>query len=138
MKLLILSIVALLQIINLSCKKDTNPVTPNVHFLDGKWTGRITYYFSDYPLSLTLNQVGNDSVTGQMVIGFPNPETTPIQSTLYFDNDSLHFTLNRGGFCFYQSMSGKVITADSLVGSWAYRCVNDPPMTSAWTSRRMQ
>lgn len=139
MKRLLLSTISLLAIITLSCKKESNPVTPTVGPLTGRWMGTIGYYTSDYSLYLTLNQVGNDSLTGQMIIGFANPDTVLIYSALYFSNDSLNFNINHSrGFCSYRTMYGKFFSTDSISGNWSYRCTNDPQMTSLWFVHRIQ
>ena len=139
MKQLLLSTLLLFGMIQISCKKESGPTSPGGFSLTGEWTGTIEYYFSNYPLSLRLDRVINDSLAGQVIIGFANtPDTVPIQSALYFVMDSLYFDLNRGGWCSYRSMWGRVINPDSLAGHWSYRCVNDPPMASAWTARRRQ
>ena len=138
MKLLILSIISFSVIFGVSCKKDSNPITPTTLPLTGEWRGLIEYNFIDYPFSLTLNQVEEDSVTGWMIIEFSSPDTTKINSTLYFKSDSLQFNLNRQGFCMYNNMYGNFIGADSITGSWEYHCINEPPLTSPWAVHRIK
>lgn len=138
MKLLILLIISFSVIFGVSCKNESNPVTPITLPLTGEWRGIIEYNFIEYPLSLTLNQVGEDSVTGWMIIELSSPDTTKISSTLYLSGDSLQFNLNRQGFCQYKNMYGKFIGSDSIAGSWEYHCINEPPLTSPWAVHRAE
>ena len=130
----------LLLLVALSCKKDSNPTTPPSDFtLVGRWVGTIGWvYGTTYPLSLRFDKETNDSLIGQMIIGFPGtPDTVFIRSALYFGGDSLQYNLDhQAGLCAYQSMWGKVVNADSLAGYWNYYCINDPPWVSAWSARR--
>lgn len=138
MKLIIFSLISFFVIFGVSCNKESNPVIPATFPLTGEWRGIIEYNFIEYPLSLTLNQVDVDSITGWMVIELSSPDTTKISSTLYFSSDSLQFNLNRQGFCMYNNMYGNFIGSDSITGSWEYHCINEPPLTSPWAVHRAE
>jgi hypothetical protein len=106
--------------------------------LTGQWQGLIRYYTTDYPLLLTFDTVTTDSISGSMVVDFSEgPVTFPINSVLFFNNDSLHFSLSHTwGMCHAYEMWGLIVDKDSLQGSWIYRCINDPAFTSPWSAHR--
>lgn len=136
MKQLIFLIISFSVIFGVSCKNENNPVTPTTLPLSGEWRGIIEYNFIEYPLSLTLNQVGEDSITGWMVIELSSPDTTKISSILYLKGDSLQFNLSHGGFCMFNNMYGNFIGTDSIAGNWEYHCINELPLTSPWAVHR--
>jgi hypothetical protein len=106
--------------------------------LTGQWQGQIRYYATDYPLLITFDTVTTDSIFGSMIVDFSSGAVTfPINSDLFFNNDSLHFSLSHTwGMCHAYEMWGVVVDPDSLQGSWMYRCINDPAYTSPWSAHR--
>ena len=133
-------LINLLLLVALFCKKDSNPAVPPKGFtLVGQWVGAIGWaYGTTYPLSLRFDTMADDSLIGQMIIGFPRtPDTVFVRSALYSSGDSLQYNLeHQAGLCSYQSMEAKVVNEDSLAGYWHYYCINDPPWVSAWSARR--
>ena len=107
--------------------------------LSGQWDGDIAYDVSAFPLLLDFLKVTTDSVQGTMVIEFGDgTETFPINSKLFFNNDSLHFNLaHTFGDCYAFDMWGRVINADSLSGKWRYQCNNQQEVIMPWHAKRI-
>jgi len=127
--------------VGLSCTDDL-PTYPGAGILVGEWRGTANFYFADFPLYLSIDRVRRDSIHGTMIINFFTfgVDTVTINSSLFYESDSLAFDLNGegGGGCGFYSMYGTLITQDSLSGSWTYRCVNDPGFQSPWVAHRVR
>jgi hypothetical protein len=106
--------------------------------LTGQWQGRIAYDAADYPLLFDFIKVTADSIKGSMVVDFATgSEIFPVNSKLFFNNDSLHFNLSHTfGDCYAFDIWGRVITEDSLSGSWRYKCNGQDEMIKAWSAKR--
>ena len=141
MKYLIWSSVLIFSTTFCACENDNIPSYPRSDVIVGQWGGTISFYFSEYPLTLSIEQVRNDSITGQMIIDYDDlPDTVMISTALVFQSDSLAFDLNVGArrMCTYDWMDGNLVTVDSIAGHWNYRCINDPGFVSSWAVHRVR
>jgi hypothetical protein len=104
----------------------------------GLWIGSIGPYFQDHSMVMNLLQVGNDSITGNMIIsdsGIPNymtdPNITFIQSALYFENYSFSFNTYIKNFLtggrIPGKISGKLIVYRILTGNYYFVSENGVP-----------
>ncbi len=108
----------------------------------GKWTGWLTRPAYITPLVMRLQQIGQDSIMGYLIVyepGIPQyfpQDTIHINSELVLQGQSYSFNVYTDPTC-HGYLQGTIISQDSINGIFFHYCNNETPVTEPWGAKRV-
>jgi hypothetical protein len=125
-------------VVDLAIVRDT--IVPPATFT-GKWTGWLTKPTYIAPLLLNVQQFGQDSIKGYLIVyspGIPQyfpQDTIYIYSGLYLEDPAFKFNVYTDPSC-HGFLQGIFVNSDSIRGTFYHYCNAETPVTEPWAAKR--